>query len=213
MSKKSNSGGCFSIVAVAVIIGLVFSGVSSCTHHLFGGGSNRPKTHKIVKKKTTKKSKKLHLALYSQYFEIKKKIPLIKNKTYNVDGFKCTIVKSYQLPLREETGFAYDRHHSAKFDTDCLYRIWIKVQVPAEDNAKLGDPTLDLGHGHVSKSYTGDDEFNLKSHMAEYGNDEYLFGNVVGNKPKIAILHVPVAATKNGQVVKQIDWATKFNLK
>lgn len=212
MSKKSNNGGCFSIVAVAVVIGLVFSGVSSCTHHLFGGGSNQPRTHKVAKKKTNKR-KKLHLALYSQYFEIKKQVPLIKNKTYNVDGFKCTILKSYQLPLSEETGFAYDRHHSAKFDTDCLYRIWVKVQVPGQDNAKLGDPTLDLGHGHISKSYTGDDEFNLKSHMAEYGNDEYLFANVAGSKPKTAILHVPVSATKNGQIVKQVDWTTKFNLK
>lgn len=59
MSKKSDRGGCCSIVGAAIVIGLVLSGVSSCTHHLVGGGeSNHQKTYLTKKQKTKQTAKK-----------------------------------------------------------------------------------------------------------------------------------------------------------
>ncbi|WP_334098018.1 hypothetical protein [Lactobacillus acetotolerans] len=208
--NKNDNGGCCGVIAGAVIIGLIFSGISSCSHNLFGGGNNQPKTHKVEKKHKRKKSN-LNISLYSQYFEVAKKISLMSNKTVNTNGCQCTIVKAEQLPLKDSTGFAYDKNHSAKFETNCLYRIWVKVQVPADCDAKLGSPTLDVKGGPV-KSYTGENEFNTPGQTAEYANAEYLFGNR-NYKDKTVTLHVPVKATKNGQTVKSFVWTTKFNLK
>lgn len=204
--------GCLSTAGFLIIIGLVAAGINNCTNHLFGGGggSNHPKTHQVAKKHKAKK-KGMHLILYNNYFDIKKKIHLLSNKTYQVNGVKCTILKAYQLPLKDETGFTYDPHHSAKFMANCLYRVWIKVQVPGQDNSKLGAATLDVGHGHVSKSYVGgsDSEFRT-TNMEEYSNAEYLFGNYASHKPQTAILHVPITATRKGQVVKQVTWTVRL---
>lgn len=74
--------------------------------------------------------------------------------------------------------------------------------------------TLDVGHGHVSRSYIGGKLSEFKHYnMEEYSNAEYLFGNYAGHKTQIAILHVPITATRKGQVVKQITWTAKMPVK
>lgn len=213
MAKKSDNGGCGSLIGVAVILGLVFVGIRQCTSNIFGGGNsnNEPRTHKVEKKAPKKKNLTIHL--YNYNYEIKKQIPIEIASQNKQSGFKLQIRKAYQLPLKQEEGFSYTRTGSAKFMTKRLYRIYVKATVPVKYDAKLGKPTL-IANNKKYQTYSDNQSEFTSFSSAEYANGEYLFGiDDEQRKESKITLNVPVYAMHKGNTVETYNSSTTFNVR